>query len=1041
MDSGFVLLALLLLFVVFVLPIWAMISATGAKSRMEQTAREMESLRARQARMEQRLAALESGGPVETRALLRPVHAAPVPPPPPVPVKDIPPVPPDPIRIPAGVSRGIPQPAAPLPTSAQDWLTGALEQIGLPQLAPTPPPRPAVPPGRTTLPAGGFDRAALEQFMGAKLFAWVGGLALFLGVLFFVKLSIERGWLPPGLRVAIGFVTGLGLLAGGWSIQRRKPYAVLAHTLCATGIVVLYGVSYAAHALYGIPPFDHALVTFAAMSLITAAAFGLAGRMKAQVIAVLGMLGGFLTPILCSTGQDNPFGLFSYIALLDLGVLAVAHRQRWLHLTPLAALGTVLMQIGWMGTFFKSSGYAVGGATWIPVAVFLGFALLFLLASLRTSEDEPDQSHGVVAAVLMAGSAMVAGFGFMGIDSIAQRPAVLYTLVLGINGLLMALAWGKPATFRLYAIFSGITLVHLMLWTMLVLTESLLPWALALYLIFGVAHTGFVMGWRKRGGAAPDGFGWLPVVSPGLMLLPVLLLDRAGPLLWAALLPANGLVMALAFRTGAAKPVFGALILTLLTAGIWFFRLPLDLDGASGSLAPFLTVTGGFAGLFAAAGTLLARRAPQDDSARWLPAAAAVLPFILLILTVIKLPLPNPSPVFGLAGILAVFMLGLALFAGQRELAPAALGSVVVLVWAWYGRMVDDPGQEAGTALTWYLSFYALFQVFPWVFRRVFEKETLPWMTAALAGVGFFPPVYGMARQGWFEIPMGWLPAAFAVLPLAGLAYIGKRHTADNPARLNQLAWLGGIGLLFITLIFPVQFERQWLTLGWALEGAALCWLFRRVPHPGLRGTGAVLLGVAFVRLALNPRSYTGPLPPVPMLNWQLYAFTVTVLALFAAAAWLKPPHHLWGRYNLKGVFHAMAGILLFMLLNIEIASAFTPVGQELSLQSPGTDFARAMTATISWSLFALGLLILGFWKRHALTRYAGIALLVAALLKLFLHDLARTGSVYRIGAFVVVALIALAASWLYQRFLTPPEPPGPGPGAAGQGEAPPNGQ
>ncbi len=99
------------------------------------------------------------------------------------------------------------------------------------------------------------------------------------------------------------------------------------------------------------------------------------------------------------------------------------------------------------------------------------------------------------------------------------------------------------------------------------------------------------------------------------------------------------------------------------------------------------------------------------------------------------------------------------------------------------------------------------------------------------------------------------------------------------------------------------------------------------------------------------------------------------------------------------------------------------------------------MTATISWSLFALGLLVLGFWKLHALTRYAGIGLLVAALLKLFLHDLARTGSVYRIGAFVAVALIALVASWLYQRFLTQPEPPGAGPGDGGQGEQPPDGQ
>ena len=45
---------------------------------------------------------------------------------------------------------------------------------------------------------------------------------------------------------------------------------------------------------------------------------------------------------------------------------------------------------------------------------------------------------------------------------------------------------------------------------------------------------------------------------------------------------------------------------------------------------------------------------------------------------------------------------------------------------------------------------------------------------------------------------------------------------------------------LLVTLVFPVQFERQWITLGWALEGAALCWLFRRVPHDGLRLTGAL---------------------------------------------------------------------------------------------------------------------------------------------------------------------------------------------------------
>src|ERR1044071_865752 len=73
-----------------------------------------------------------------------------------------------------------------------------------------------------------------EQFMGVKLFAWIGGLALFLGGAFFVKYSFDNNLVPAELRVAIGFVVGLGLLIGGVVIS-RKNYLVLSHTLCATG--------------------------------------------------------------------------------------------------------------------------------------------------------------------------------------------------------------------------------------------------------------------------------------------------------------------------------------------------------------------------------------------------------------------------------------------------------------------------------------------------------------------------------------------------------------------------------------------------------------------------------------------------------------------------------------------------------------------------------------------------------------------------------------------------------------------------------------
>ncbi|HEU4772372.1 MAG TPA: DUF2339 domain-containing protein, partial [Candidatus Udaeobacter sp.] len=210
-----------------------------------------------------------------------------------------------------------------------------------------------------------------EQFMGAKLFAWIGGLALFLGIAFFVKYSFEHNLISPELRIAIGFIVGAGLVVGGL-LLKRKENAVTAQTLCATGILVLYAVTFACRAYYHFAFFG-LIPTFVLMMLITAVAFLLSVRLKAIVVAVLGIAGGFLTPILLSTNQDNPLGLFGYIALLDFALLALAQRQRWNSLAILGAIGTALMQFAWVGAFFVPEKYFAGNKLLIFMAVFVGF--------------------------------------------------------------------------------------------------------------------------------------------------------------------------------------------------------------------------------------------------------------------------------------------------------------------------------------------------------------------------------------------------------------------------------------------------------------------------------------------------------------------------------------------------------------------------------------------------------------------------------------------------------------------------------------------
>lgn len=929
---------------------------------------------------------------------------------------------PEPEPLPAESLEIAPAPLAPPP------LPPASTPAPIPASEPTtpvmPPPMPL--PAAARKPVQEKPAFTLEQFMGVKLFAWLGGLALFLGIVFFVKYAFEQNLIPPSVRTAIGFMLGIGLTVGGLKLSARKAYTVLAHTLSATGVLVLYGVTFAARHVYEFRQFDN-VTTFGVMTLITAVGFLLAVRMNAMVVAVLGMVGGFVTPIVASTGQDNPWGLFGFITLLDIGLIAVAKKMRWLYLTVLGATGTILMQLGWMSKFFTTEGYMYGPKTWIVVGVFLWFAFLFTAGAWWSKRREDEDLYPVGSALALCGSALFVAFSFLDITEITLRPGLLYTFVLLVNIAALATVWIEPRVRATQAIVGLLTFTHLSIWSMDDLTAEMLPTALGIYLVFGFMHTAFSVVWARRHPGTPQTIaGFVPVVALLLMILPVLRLPAVPFLLWPAILVVNLLIIGLAVVTRSLLPVLTAIVLTLFTTLAWLLRLP----ATTGSMPGFLLILCGFAVIFIAASCFLSRRvlATQpsqigdrnlvpNNLAEWLPISSATLPFLLLIMASLHIPMPNPAPVFGAALVLTLFMLGLTRFSGIGSLPPVAMLCSLGLQISWHVHRFDinSPWQP----LFWYLGFYLLFTLYPFIFRKVFERAILPWAAAAISGVGAFLLVHDLVKTTWPNHVMGLLPAAFALPPLLSLVIVLKRHSADNPARVSQLAWFGAVGLFFITLIFPIQFERQWITLGWAFEGAALCWLYRRVPHGGLRATGAGLLIAAFVRLALNPAVLTYyPRSETPILNWHLYTYGLAAAALILAAWWLAPPRHKLWEVNLRSLFCALGGVLLFLLLNIEIADFFTAPGQRFIVFNFDGNFARDMTTSISWGLFALGLLGLGFWLRTAATRYAGIGLLAVTLLKLFFHDLANIGSIYRIGALIVVALIALAASFLYQKFL-----------------------
>jgi uncharacterized membrane protein len=865
---------------------------------------------------------------------------------------------------------------------------------------------------------------SLEHFMGVKLFAWLGGVAMFFGVIFFVKYAFENNLIPPALRIAMGFVSGTGLLAGGLWVHRNPRYRVLAQAFCATGVLILYGVSFAAHAVYHFAAFGP-VATFVLMGLITLVAFLVAVRLDALVVAVLGMLGGFMTPVLLATGQDNVLGLFGYIALLDLGLLAVSRHGRWQFLTSAAAVGTALMQIGWYGRFFTLGRYFEDPKTWVALGIFAVFIAVFLIGGWLNNRRREMDPFSAGAVLGLAAVAMACAFKLLDFHQLAERYGQLYGFVLFVQLAVIAAVLCRPQWGVAQIVAAGAVFLHLAVWSGERLTMANLGGALGLYLIFGALHAVAPMVLARR---FPDRVAAVPLktgpwVGPLvllLMLLPLFHLSPVPMVIWAAVLAVDLLVIALAVVSAAMIPVVAALVLTLALAALWLLKVPVE----AVSLMPFLGVVTGFAAVFSLASKWLvgARLIDKEVSANELSAAGAlpvlsgVLPFVMLVLALIQLPVANPSPVFGVALLLTVLLAGLAIIGRHGPLVLVALLATLVVEAVWHTLHFKPDAPQV--ALAWYLGFYGLFLALPFVFRKACGGQASPWIASALAGVGHFLLVHNLVKHAYPNGMMGLLPAAFALPALVALLSVIRAGPETDSIKQSRIAWFGGVALLFITLIFPIQFDRQWLTVSWALEGALLLWLFRRVEHPGLQLTGLALLAVAFVRLALNPAVFADyPRGGDAVWNWHLYAFGLVAAAQFLGGYWFSDPAGRLVRFPARGALFALGGVLLFLLLNLEIADYFTPPGASCIAFQFGGNFPRDMTYSIGWGLFSLGLLGIGILKRSRHARFAAIGLLVVTLLKVFLHDLSEIESIFRIGALVGVAVIAFITSFLYQRF------------------------
>ncbi len=267
-----------------------------------------------------------------------------------------------------------------------------------------------------------------EQILGGNWLARIGVFALLIGIAFFLKYAFDKNWIVPIIRVLLGGVLGLGLLGGGY-LWRRK-YPIMTQVLTGGGIGALFLSVFAAFSVYNLIPFLPAVVIVLA---VCAASVFFALRYNSMALAVLGVIGAFLAPLILGIsgkgGSNSGLEIPTYLIIVDIGVLYISTFRNWRWFTILSFLSSVLIfQISYTR---HGANVGIAGEETFATALFLIFSAATVLFNVIWRKA----SNGLDYTLMVLNAAYYFGFSY----------AVMWTGLrswMGLFSLVVALFYG-----------------------------------------------------------------------------------------------------------------------------------------------------------------------------------------------------------------------------------------------------------------------------------------------------------------------------------------------------------------------------------------------------------------------------------------------------------------------------------------------------------------------------------------------------------------------------------------------------------------------
>ncbi len=235
--------------------------------------------------------------------------------------------------------------------------------------------------GKVTVQKKTKRKTDFEKFIGENLLVKIAVTILVLGMIFLVKWAIDNEWINEVARIGIGVATG-GLLIGLGHASRKK-YTAFASVLAGGGLAILYASVSLGYQLYQLFP---QTVAFVILVIITIFSVMLSLGYDKKSLAVFALVGGFASPILVSDGGGNYMVLFSYIIILDLGMLVLGYFKKW-HIVNISALVlTFAIFGGWLGSTWYDTNMPYADAMIFATIFYFIFFGMFLMHNVISKQ-------------------------------------------------------------------------------------------------------------------------------------------------------------------------------------------------------------------------------------------------------------------------------------------------------------------------------------------------------------------------------------------------------------------------------------------------------------------------------------------------------------------------------------------------------------------------------------------------------------------------------------------------------------------------------